>query len=79
MINYNFPAKLKELYDKAVKAYASGTRSASGLYDKAEVEWLATNGITPQHMYDYAEDENSAASPDSATPSRSSRRATTTS
>jgi hypothetical protein len=63
MINYNFPAKLKELYDKAVKAYASGTRGASTLFDKADVAWLASNGITPQHMYDYAEDENSGGEP----------------
>jgi len=63
MKNYNFPTRLRELYDKAVGLYAKGQRGAESFFDKAEVEWLAANGITAQHMYDYAEDENSGGEP----------------
>jgi hypothetical protein len=63
MINYNFPSKLKELYDKAVTLYAKGQRGAGTYFDKAETGWLAANGIAPQALYDYAEDENAGGEP----------------
>jgi Domain of unknown function (DUF5069) len=63
MKNYDFPSKFRELYDRAVTLYAKGQRSAPTFFDKAQTEWLASNGITPQHVYDYAEDENSGGEP----------------
>jgi hypothetical protein len=63
MRNYDFPSKFREIYDHAVKLYAKGQRGAATFFDKAQVDWLASNGITPQHVYDYAEDENAGGEP----------------
>jgi hypothetical protein len=63
MNHYDFPIRLRALYDQAVALYAKGQRGANTYFDKAQVAWLAANGITPQHIYDYAEDENSAGEP----------------
>jgi hypothetical protein len=63
MKNYDFPSTFRELYDKAVALYAKGQRGAGTYFDAAQTAWLAKNGITPQHVYDYAEDENSGGEP----------------
>jgi hypothetical protein len=63
MKNYDFPTQFKALYDRAVALYAKGQRDAKTYFDKAQTDWLASNGITPQHVYDYAEDENSGGEP----------------
>jgi hypothetical protein len=63
MNHYDFPAQFRTLYDQAVSLYAKGKRGAGTYFDKAQAKWLAGNGITPQHMYDYAEDENSGGEP----------------
>jgi hypothetical protein len=61
MKNYEFPAQFRTLYSLAVKSYANGVRSADQLFTAEDNAWLAANGITPQHMYDYAEDHNNYA------------------
>ena len=58
MKHFDFPAHFKALYDKAVSRYASGQRGADTFFTPDEKAFLAANGITPQHMYDYAEDHN---------------------
>lgn len=58
MKNFSFPAQFQALYDKAVGLYAKGQRGADSFFTAEEKAWLAANGITPQHMYDYAEDHN---------------------
>lgn len=58
MKHYDFPQKFRTLYDKAVGLYAKGQRGADTFFTAEEKSWLAANGITPQHMYDYAEDHN---------------------
>jgi len=63
MKHYDFPAQFRALYDRAVDLYAKGRRGAETYFDKAQTAWLEENGITPQHMYDYAEDENSDGEP----------------
>jgi hypothetical protein len=63
MKNYDFPSTFRTLYDKAVALYAKGQRGAGTYFDSAETAWLAKNGITAQHVYDYAEDENSGGEP----------------
>jgi hypothetical protein len=63
MKHYDFPIHFRELYDKAVALYAKGQRGAETYFDKQDVAWLAANGITPQHLYDYAEDENAGGEP----------------
>jgi hypothetical protein len=63
MKNYEFPSQFRALYDQAAHLYAKGRRGAGTYFDKAQAAWLAANGITPQYMYDYAEDENSGGEP----------------
>lgn len=63
MKNYDFAAKFRAAYDHAVALYAKGQRDASTYFDASQKEFLAANGITPQHMYDYAEDHNNGGEP----------------
>jgi hypothetical protein len=63
MKNYDFPDKFRELYDKAVALYAQGQREAGKYFLAGEKTWLAANGITAQHLYDYAEDQNNGGEP----------------
>jgi hypothetical protein len=63
MKHYDFPIHFRELYDKAVALYAKGQRGAETYFDKQQVAWLTANGLTAQHIYDYAEDENSGGEP----------------
>lgn len=58
MHHFDFPKNLRALYEQAVALYAAGRRSTDKFISTAEAEWLAANGITVQHLYDYAEDHN---------------------
>lgn len=58
MKNFDFPSQFKVLYDHAVTQYAQGKRGAESFFTVEQKAWLAANGITAQHMYDYAEDHN---------------------
>lgn len=58
MKHFNFPAEFKAIYDKAVALYAQGKRGADTFFSPEETAWLAANGMTPQHLYDYGEDHN---------------------
>lgn len=57
MSHYDFAPRFEQLYQKAVDRYGQGARQATGLFDAAEAAWLAANGISPQHLFDYAEDQ----------------------
>ena len=57
MSHYNFASQFRSLYDKAVQRYASGARGAETYFDRDEQAFLSANGITAQHLYDYAEDQ----------------------
>lgn len=59
----DFAPRFEQLYLKAVARYGQGVRLASGLFDAAETAWLAANGITPQHLFDYAEDHTNYGEP----------------
>jgi hypothetical protein len=63
MKHYDFPIQFRALYDRAVSLYAKGQRDASAYFDQAQTAWLTSNGITAQHLYDYAEDENQGGEP----------------
>jgi Domain of unknown function (DUF5069) len=63
MKNYDFTAQFRSLYDKAVTLYGQGQRGAETFFTAAEQAWLAANGMTPQHLYDYAEDQNGCGEP----------------
>ncbi len=58
MSHYTFAQTFRSLYDKAVVLYADGRRGAESYFNVDECAWLASNGITAQHLYDYAEDQN---------------------
>lgn len=58
MNHYEFPKHFRAIYDKAVALYSGGQRGPDTFFTPEETSFLATNGITPQHVYDYAEDHN---------------------
>ncbi len=58
MNHYEFSSRFCAVYDQAVAAYGRGHRGAASLLPAAETEWLAANGISLQHLYDYAEDHH---------------------
>ncbi|HWA10791.1 MAG TPA: DUF5069 domain-containing protein [Opitutaceae bacterium] len=63
MKHYDFAPKFQALYDKAVGLYAKGQRDARTFFNPEEQAWLAANGLTAQHLYDYAEDQNNYGEP----------------
>jgi hypothetical protein len=63
MKHYDFARKFSDAYDKAVDLYTRGQRGAATYFSAEEKAWLSANGLTPQHLYDYAEDQNNAEEP----------------
>jgi len=63
MNHYAFTEGFRAAYDKAVGLYAKGQRGAGGYFTAGETAWLAANGLTAQHLYDYAEDQNGDGEP----------------
>ncbi len=63
MTHYDFAKDFHARYDQAVGLYGQGRRSPDTYFDPAEREWLAANGLTPQHLYDYAEDHHAQGEP----------------
>ena len=63
MKHYDFTQKFRQLYTKAVDLYAKGQRGSETYFNAEEKAWLAANGLTPQYLYDYAEDENGSGEP----------------
>jgi hypothetical protein len=63
MKHYDFAEKLHALWDKAGRLYAKGQRSAPTYFTADEQAFLAANGLTAQHLYDYAEDFTSGGVP----------------
>jgi len=58
MKHYDFAAQFTAIYQQAVARFASGQRGADAIVTAEELSFLRANGITAQHMYDYAEDHN---------------------
>ena len=67
MKHFTFAAAFRALYDKAVASYSRGQRGAASLFSPAETAFLAANGISAQHLYDYAEDFAQEGMPDFGT------------
>jgi hypothetical protein len=63
MKHYDFTLKFKARYDQALQRYAEGRRGAATYFNPEETAWLAANGLTPQHLYDYAEDQHGGGEP----------------
>ena len=51
------------VHGHAVILYGRGRRGASSFFDAAQLAFLAANGLTAQHIYDYAEDHIQAGEP----------------
>jgi hypothetical protein len=58
MNHFEFPTRFRRLYENAVDAFGRGQREPGRLFSDEESAWLAANGITAQHLYDYAEDHH---------------------
>ena len=63
MQHYDFPEQFQALWDKAGRLYAQGRYDATTYFTAQELAFLAANGITAQHLYDYAEDFNDGGEP----------------
>ena len=58
MDHFNFPHEFRKLYEKAVALYGQGRKGPETYFTPEELAFLQANGITAQHLYDYAEDHN---------------------
>lgn len=63
MPHYEFTAHFRRIYDQAVALYSKGQRGADTFFDASDRGFLAANGLTPQHIYDYAEDHSNYGEP----------------
>ena len=63
MNHYEFTQRFRAIYDKAAGLYAKGRRGAGTFFAADEIKWLEANGLTAQHLYDYAEDQNDGGEP----------------
>lgn len=63
MGHFTFNHEFHRLYAKAVELYAQGQREVGDFFDPTENAFLKANGITAQHLYDYAEDHNNYGEP----------------
>lgn len=61
MVHYTFADEFRKLYELAVALYAQGKRGADTFFNADQHAFLLNNGITPQYLYDYAEDHNNNA------------------
>jgi hypothetical protein len=59
----NFTRDFRAIYDHAVALYAKGQRGADTFFDAGQLSFLAANGLTAQHIYDYAEDHVAGGEP----------------
>src|SRR5258705_7180720 len=63
MKHYEFAANFRAVYDRALELYSQGKREASSYFTASQRAFLAVNGIAPQHLYDYAEDQLNGGEP----------------
>jgi len=54
--SYDWTVTFRALYDKALGLYRSGDTDLSAYFTPQETAWLASIGIRPINVYDYAED-----------------------
>lgn len=63
MKHYDFQKTFRALYDKAADLYAKGQRDIAVFFTADDKTFLAENGLTPQNLFDYAEDHNKYGEP----------------
>src|SRR5476651_403436 len=64
METYSWPTQLHSLYDKALSLYRDGNHDLSTYFTKQEQSSLASIGLKPINVYDYAEDQAKSGEPD---------------
>lgn len=62
-MNYDFAPQFRKHYEAAAARYAQGVRGAENFCPPEELAFLAANGMTAQHLYDYAEDQHNYGEP----------------
>lgn len=55
MKHFDFPPQFRALFEESVSRYGQG-KPLETFFSTEEKTWLAANGMTPQHLFDYAED-----------------------
>ncbi len=55
MKHFHFPQQFRALFEESVDRYGRG-EPLETFFRADEKAWLAANGMTPQHLFDYAED-----------------------
>lgn len=56
MSHYTFSATFRSVYDRAAARFARGDATPANLLSAEDVAFLAANGITPGHVFDYVDD-----------------------
>ena len=64
MASYNWTERLRAIYDKTIDLYRGGNRDLSSYFTQEETTWLASVGLRPINLYDWAEDVTGAGEPD---------------
>ncbi|NBZ95146.1 MAG: hypothetical protein EBR40_01730, partial [Proteobacteria bacterium] len=64
MTSYNWTARLRAIYDKTIDLYRGGNRDLSSYFTQEETTWLASIGLRPINLYDWAEDVTGTGEPD---------------
>jgi len=64
MSSYHWTQNLRKTYDKAVELNKEGNRELDSYFSPEETTFLASIGLRPINLYDYAEDMNGAGEPD---------------
>jgi hypothetical protein len=62
--SYLWPRELRAIYDKSVDLYARGNRDLESYFSPEESGFLASIGLRPINLYDYAEDMVKYGEPD---------------
>ena len=62
-----FATAFRAVYDRATARYARGRATAATLLPPTDIAFLASQGITAQHIFDYVEDLANYGAPDFAT------------
>lgn len=64
MTSVEFATAFRAVYDRASSRYTLGGATAANLLNAADVAFLASQGITAQHVFDYVEDLANYGAPD---------------
>ncbi len=64
MTVYSWAGTFRQIYDRAVELYRAGERAPDTLFDGAGKAFLASNGATPQAIFDFTEDAAQGGEPD---------------